>query len=102
MKLTYRGISYQSSATPIQSNKSETIAKFRDQSYQVSQPIVSKLSCSHLLKYRGIRYQSGYSNLDLEKILNQITKVNRDSQKSDDAKMLFDDKHEQKISGIDI
>ena len=57
MKLTYRGVSYQTEPTAIATKKTNIIAKFRGLSYQISQSIEPVNYSSYPLKYRGISYQ---------------------------------------------
>ena len=77
MQLIYRGISYQPSTTPIQSNQTTTIAKFLSQSYQVSNLFICPLRRNIPLKYRGISYNSDNSNLNVGQLNNFDYSINQ-------------------------
>ena len=56
MKLTYRGVSYQTEPIAIATKKTNIIAKFRGLSYPLSQSIEPVNDSPYPLKYRGISY----------------------------------------------
>lgn len=57
MQLQYRGIQYQPDASPIATNSSDEMGKYRGRTIQFQHPIVL-LGCQRLidLKYRGLHY----------------------------------------------
>ena len=59
MTLTYRGISYQPSQLSVEAQGTEkAIAKYRGQSYQVSNLVAPIQPQNYSLVYRGIAYKS--------------------------------------------
>ena len=58
MKLTYRGISYNSSNTAIEIVDTGITAKYRGQTYSIRTATVPD-STSKTLKYRGVTYTTG-------------------------------------------
>ncbi len=63
MKLIYRGVSYQTQPRAIATKKTNLVAKFRGLSYPLSQSLEPVNDSPSSLKYRGISYQKGTSNL---------------------------------------
>lgn len=59
MELTYRGISYNSSNTAIETADTSITAKYRGQTYSIRTATVPATSTSKTLKYRGVTYTTG-------------------------------------------
>ncbi|OKH32668.1 hypothetical protein NIES2119_25645 [[Phormidium ambiguum] IAM M-71] len=59
MKLLYRGNHYESASQKIETVKTEIIACFRGQKYQINRPALQNISQKSMcLKYRGVPYLS--------------------------------------------
>ncbi|ACB53269.1 hypothetical protein cce_3921 [Crocosphaera subtropica ATCC 51142] len=59
MKLIYRGIQYDNTNTPnIVNQEKQLTAKYRGISYQVSLNSQKAKQVNHILKYRGVNYNS--------------------------------------------
>jgi len=59
MELTYRGISYNSDNTAIETVDTGITAKYRGQTYSIRTATVPATSTSKMLKYRGVTYSTG-------------------------------------------
>ena len=55
MNLTYRGISYKTSTTSIQSNNTTQMSKYRGQTYSIKASMINSGKASYDLVYRGIK-----------------------------------------------
>ncbi|NET31361.1 MAG: DUF4278 domain-containing protein [Cyanothece sp. SIO1E1] len=54
MKLTYRGISYQTAASTLATNDTDLTAKYRGQAYRVRGTNVSQPHSMSGMRYRGV------------------------------------------------
>lgn len=59
MQLTYRGITYISSANPVETIETGIIAQYRGLAYALHRPMNLPIPETKTLKYRGITYTTG-------------------------------------------
>ena len=68
MKLTYRGVAYQKLISYIKPRKTETVSKYRGQTYQITENIPTTNKPSEDLVYRGVSSKT-VSTVDTEKLI---------------------------------
>lgn len=59
MSFTYRGISYQSTSTPVTPVKAGQLGKFRGVTYPLNHSISVPVTQPSVFKYRGVTYTRG-------------------------------------------